>query len=193
LPAHVCLRLRFSLGHLDRGPPTVDSRPDVRPLLEQTSRRRDRTHLSAPRTRSQTIPRVSTSRRSTQCWLCGSIKERTLDTLRWGLVPHWANDLKLGSRTTRAPRRWGRSRHSATPSKAGGASSRRAVSTSGKRRVAPSSPTPSYPRASNCSPSPAYGRTGATMQVAKARSGSGHAPSSASPTNCRCPSTTECR
>jgi putative SOS response-associated peptidase YedK len=23
--------------------------------------------------------------------------ERTLDALRWGLVPHWANDLKIGS------------------------------------------------------------------------------------------------
>jgi putative SOS response-associated peptidase YedK len=29
-------------------------------------------------------------------------KERTLDALRWGLVPHWANDLKLGSRMINA-------------------------------------------------------------------------------------------
>jgi putative SOS response-associated peptidase YedK len=28
--------------------------------------------------------------------------ERTLDALRWGLVPHWANDLKLGSRMINA-------------------------------------------------------------------------------------------
>jgi putative SOS response-associated peptidase YedK len=29
-------------------------------------------------------------------------KERSLDALRWGLVPHWANDLKLGSRMINA-------------------------------------------------------------------------------------------
>jgi putative SOS response-associated peptidase YedK len=29
-------------------------------------------------------------------------KERTLDALRWGLVPHWAKDLKLGSRMINA-------------------------------------------------------------------------------------------
>jgi hypothetical protein len=71
------------------------------------------------------MPRVSISRRPTQCWLCGSIpRPRSARSTRcWGLVPRWANDLKLGSRTTRAPRRWGRSRHSATPSKAGCASS----------------------------------------------------------------------
>lgn len=29
-------------------------------------------------------------------------KERTLGALRWGLVPHWANDLKFGSRMINA-------------------------------------------------------------------------------------------
>jgi putative SOS response-associated peptidase YedK len=29
-------------------------------------------------------------------------KERTLDPLRWGLVPHWAKDLKFGARTINA-------------------------------------------------------------------------------------------
>jgi putative SOS response-associated peptidase YedK len=29
-------------------------------------------------------------------------KDRSLDALRWGLVPHWANDLKLGSRMINA-------------------------------------------------------------------------------------------
>src|SRR5258708_39493758 len=29
-------------------------------------------------------------------------KERTLDALRWGLVPHWAKDLKIGSRMINA-------------------------------------------------------------------------------------------
>jgi putative SOS response-associated peptidase YedK len=29
-------------------------------------------------------------------------KERTLDALRWGFVPHWAKDLKIGSKMVNA-------------------------------------------------------------------------------------------
>jgi hypothetical protein len=122
-------------------------------------------------------------------------KERTFDALRWGLVPHWANDLKLGSRMINA-----RAEMVVTiPAFRDAFKSRRCIipasgfyewkQTGGAKHL-----TPSYLRASNCSPSPAYGRTGATKRAAKAWSGSGHARSSpASPMNWWRPSTTGCQ
>ena len=49
---------------------------------------------------------------------------RSLDLLRWGLVPWWAKDIKMGVRCIDAmPTRWRASRHSARRSRAGNAAS----------------------------------------------------------------------
>src|SRR5215831_558101 len=65
----------------------------------------------------------------------GKAGERSLDLLRWGLVPYWAKDLKVGFTRPSTPRPRGSrtSPHSATPSSGGDAWSRSITFTSGRR------------------------------------------------------------
>src|SRR5208283_2486528 len=38
----------------------------------------------------------------TNCLCADATEERTLDPLRWGLIPHWAEDPKIGYKTVNA-------------------------------------------------------------------------------------------
>src|SRR5690348_15834772 len=85
--------------------------------------------------------------------------ERTLDHLHWGLIPHWAKDLKIGARTINA-------RAESLPTTASfrdAFESRRCLVptvafTSGRRRVARRCVMPSCRETSRCSPSPDSGK-----------------------------------
>ena len=60
--------------------------------------------------------------------------ERSLDVLKWGLVPYWAKDLKIGFANINAKAEGSRiSQLSGKPSSAAAASSRSITSTSGRR------------------------------------------------------------
>jgi putative SOS response-associated peptidase YedK len=117
--------------------------------------------------------------------------QRSLDMLRWGLIPYWAKDSRLASPTSTPRRRGSRaSRLSAKRLNAGAALCRSTVFTNGRRRKPASSlmrlrsPTAASWR------SRAYGKTGAP------RPASGFAPSRSSPprrTNCAPSSTIVCR
>jgi putative SOS response-associated peptidase YedK len=71
--------------------------------------------------------------------------ERSLDVMRWGLVPFWAKDIKVGFATsTPKPRASIRSPPSARPFSGGAASFPSTAFTSGKRSAKTDSPTPSH-------------------------------------------------
>ena len=74
-------------------------------------------------------------------------ERRAMTAYRWGLIPHWATDAKVGSRMFNArAETLTRARPSATPSGAGAASCRSIRSTSGSARARSASPTESCRR-----------------------------------------------
>ena len=108
MPAHVCLRLRFSLAILTEG-----RRPStVAPMCARFLNKLPAAEIARIFGTKNALPNyparfnIAPTDPVLTVRFNPETKERTLDALRWGLVPQWANDLKLGSRTTRAPRRW---------------------------------------------------------------------------------------